>query len=322
MGSFKELDFSGVRGISISGRRSKVSLRQLGAVVGPEGTVGQFIEALPDLLGASDLRALATRVASARRNDRPVIWMLGGHVIKCGVAPYLVDLMKRKLITGVAMNGAAAIHDFEMTMWGHTSEDVESALSRGEFGMTEETAVLMNSAVSEGAAQGWGIGESLGRTLSHEKPSHSEIGVLLNAWKLGLPATVHVALGTDVIHQHPGLDPEAVGLGTYIDFRVFAACVAGLAGGVLINAGSAVIMPEVFIKACSIARNLGHGFPGLTTANLDFIQHYRPTINVLRRPVPADGRSYALTGHHEIMIPLLACAIRLEEGAAATGRAK
>jgi hypothetical protein len=322
MGSFKELDFSGVRGISISGRPSKVSLGHLGAVLSPDATVGQFIEALPDLLAASDLRALASKVVSSRRGGRPVIWMIGGHVIKCGVAPYLVDLMNRGLVTGVAMNGAAAIHDFEMTMWGHTSEDVEAALGRREFGMTEETAALMNSAVSEGAAEGWGIGESLGRALRELKPSNPEIGVLLTAWKLGLPATVHVALGTDVIHQHPGLDPESVGRGTYVDFRVFAACVADLSGGVLINAGSAVIMPEVFIKACSIARNLGHDLSGLTTANLDFIQHYRPTINVLRRPVPEDGSSYALTGHHEIMIPLLACAIRLEEQAAHGGKAE
>jgi hypothetical protein len=322
MGSFKELDFSGVRGISISGRNSKVSMRQMGTVLGPEASIGRFIETLPDLLAASDLRALASKVASARRKGRPAVWMIGGHVIKCGVAPYLVDLMGRGLITGVAMNGAAAIHDFEMTMWGHTSEDVESALGRGEFGMTEETAALMNSAVSEGAAKGRGIGESLGRALCGLKPSNPEIGVLQNAWKLGLPATVHVALGTDVIHQHPGIDPESFGRGTYIDFKVFAACVADLAGGVAINAGSAVIMPEVFIKACSIVRNLGHDLSGLTTANLDFIQHYRPTVNVLKRPVPANGSSYALTGHHEIMIPLLACAIRLEEKAASGGRAE
>lgn len=312
MGSFKELDLSNVKGISISKRNSKVRWEHVGAPVGPEAAVGEFIRGLPDLLGASGLRELAARIAAAREKRRPVIWMIGGHVIKCGVSPYLVDLMERGLLTGIAMNGAAAIHDVEMTMWGHTSEDVESALGRGEFGMTEETARLINGSVSEGAAKGWGIGESLGRTLSEGEPAHPELGVILTAWKLGLPVTVHVAIGTDVTHQHPGFDPGAVGKGSYIDFKVFAGCVADLAGGVLVNAGSAVIMPEVFIKACSIAKNLGHDLGGLATANLDFIQHYRPAVNVLKRPVPPDGRSFALTGHHEILIPLLACAVKME----------
>jgi len=311
MSSFEELDISGVKGISISGRQSKVRREQSGKPLGPEGTVEQFLDGLPGLLGAADLMELASRIASSRVNGRPVIWMIGGHVIKCGVTPHIVDLMRRGLISAVAMNGAAAIHDFEMTMWGHTSEDVESALSRAEFGMTEETASAMNGAISDGAAKGWGIGESLGRKLAERKQDEVCQGVVSTAWELRLPVTVHVALGTDVIHQHPGLDPEAVGRGTYIDFKVLAACVSELAGGVALNAGSAVIMPEVFIKAYSIAKNLGHKMGNLTTANLDFIQHYRPTVNVLRRPVSPDGKSFALTGHHEIMIPLLACAIRL-----------
>jgi hypothetical protein len=313
MSSFDELDISGVKGISISGRESKVRQEQSGKPAGPEGTVEEFLDGLPKVLGASDLMELATRIADSRANGRPVLWMIGGHVIKCGVTPYLVDLMKRGLITAVAMNGAAAIHDFEMTVWGHTSEDVERALSRGEFGMTEETARLMNGAISGGASKGWGIGESLGRLLGERKEAgdvESE-GVVSTAWELRLPITVHVALGTDVIHQHPEVDPEAIGKGTYIDFKVLAAYVSGLGGGVVINAGSAVIMPEVFIKAFSIARNLGHDVGELTAANMDFIQHYRPTVNVLRRPVSPDGKSYALTGHHEIMIPLLAGAVRL-----------
>lgn len=311
MSSFKELDFSGIRGISISGRSSKVGQAQLGVPVGPEATIEQFLNGLPDVLGAEGLKKLASSIAAARRGNRSVLWMMGGHVVKCGVGPYIIDLMKRGMVTAVAMNGAAAIHDFEMTMWGHTSEDVESALGRGEFGMTEETARLMNGAISDGSPRGWGIGESLGRMLAEQKPDEGGEGVVSTAWELGLPVTVHVALGTDVIHQHPGLDPEAVGRGTYIDFRVFAGCVSELAGGVVLNAGSAVVMPEVFIKAYSIARNLGHEFGGLVTANLDFIQHYRPTVNVLRRPVPSDGKSFALTGQHEILIPLLACAVRL-----------
>jgi hypothetical protein len=245
--------------------------------------------------------------------------MIGGHVIKCGVGPHLVDLLDSGLITAFGMNGAAAIHDFEMAMWGHTSEDVEEALERGEFGMTEETAGLMNQAVAEGAAHGWGLGETFGRLLEAGNPKNPAGSVLLNAWRYKVPATVHVAIGTDVIHQHPSLDPAALGQGTYTDFKIFSNRVAGLSGGVLINAGSAVIMPEVFIKAYSIAKNLGRDLSGLTTANLDFIQHYRPTVNVLRRPVPSGGESFALTGHHEIMIPLLACAIKLETQRGAGG---
>lgn len=311
MSSFNELDFSGIKGISISSRASKVRTEQSGKPTGPEASIEQFLDGLPGILGAAGLMELASRIASSRKSGRPVIWMIGGHVIKCGVTPYIVDLMRRGLISAVAMNGAAAIHDFELSLWGHTSEDVESALSRSEFGMTEETARLMNGAISDGARQGWGIGESLGRKLAARERDEGCPGVVGTAWELGLPATVHVALGTDVIHQHPSLDPEAVGKGTYIDFRVLAACVSELARGVVLNAGSAVVMPEVFIKAYSIAKNLGHGMEGITAANLDFIQHYRPTVNVLRRPVSSDGKSFALTGHHEILIPLLACAIRL-----------
>ncbi|GAG22609.1 unnamed protein product, partial [marine sediment metagenome] len=257
-------DLSGIKGISISSRKSKVRREQSGEPLGPEGTVEQFLDGLPDVLGAADLMELATRIASSRKSGRPVMWMIGGHVIKCGVTPYIVDLMRRGLVSAIAMNGAAAIHDFEMTMWGHTSEDVEDALARGEFGMTEETARLMNGAISEGAGGGWGIGESLGRALAKQKPAEGGEGVVSTAWELGLPVTVHVALGTDVIHQHPGLDPEAVGRGTYIDFKVLAGCVSELAGGVVVNVGSAVIMPEVFIKAYSIVRNLGHEIGGLT----------------------------------------------------------
>jgi hypothetical protein len=311
MSSFKELDFSGIKGVSIATRKSKVRVGQLGRPVEPEATIGQFLETLPDVLAAADLKKLARRVVEAREEGAHVVWMIGGHVIKCGVAPLLVDLMGRGLITAVAMNGAAAVHDFELAMWGHTSEDVEEALGRAEFGMTEETAQHMNKAVTQGAGCGWGIGEALGRALEALDPGNPGGSVLLNGWKLRIPVTVHVAIGTDVVHQHPSLDPAALGTGSYTDFRIFAGCVAALDGGVLINAGSAVIMPEVFLKAFSIARRLGGDFGNLTTANLDFIQHYRPTVNVLRRPVAAGGEGFALTGHHEILIPLLACAIKL-----------
>lgn len=312
MSSFKQIDLSGIRGVPVAGRTSRVRSTQVGRPVEPDASVEEFLDGMPDVLGAAGLRGLAARAASARRKDNHVIWMIGGHVIKCGVGPHLVDLADRGLITAFGMNGAAAIHDFEMAMWGHTSEDVEEALERGEFGMTEETARLMNRAMVEGAAHEWGLGEALGRLLEGSDPKCPGGSVLLNAWKNRLPATVHVALGTDVIHQHPTLDPAALGRATYTDFKIFAHCVAELHDGVLINAGSAVIMPEVFIKAYSIARNMGRKLSGLATANLDFIQHYRPTVNVLRRPVPSDGESFALTGHHEILIPLLACAIKLE----------
>jgi hypothetical protein len=311
MSSFREMDISGVKGISISGRNSKVRREHSGSPVGPEGTMEQFLDGLPGLLGAEDLKSLASAIAGSRAKDRPVLWMMGGHVVKCGATPYIVDLIRRGMISAVAMNGAAAIHDFEMTMYGHTSEDVEGALARGEFGMTEETARLMNGAVSEGVSRGWGTGESLGRLLADKGASgEAGEGVVRTAWELGLPVTVHVAIGTDVIHQHPGFDGAAAGAATHIDFKVLSAVVSQLAGGVVVNAGSAVVLPEVFIKAFSIARNLGHEMEGLATANLDFIQHYRPTVNVLRRPC-SGGKSFAITGHHEINIPLLASAVRL-----------
>jgi hypothetical protein len=241
---------------------------------------------------------------------------LGGHVIKCGLAPVLLDLMQRGFVTAFALNGSAAIHDFEIALAGHTSEDVEAVLPDGRFGAAEETGREMNRAIAEGDREGLGMGEALGKWLDRAETAHQADSLLLQAYRHATPVTVHVAIGTDTPHTHPAADPAAIGSTSHRDFRLFAACVTDLdAGGVYLNVGSAVVMPEVFLKAVSAVRNLGHPLAGFTTANFDFLQHYRPRVNVVERPhkggagvsLPTGG--YAITGHHELMIPLLAAAL-------------
>jgi hypothetical protein len=240
-----------------------------------------------------------------------VVAMLGGHVIKVGVSPCLIELRERGVITHLAMNGAAAIHDVEVARIGRTSEDVETQLHAGRFGMVDETGDFMNAAMAEGAKAGEGLGEAYGRALLASKPPHAAVSLLAAASRLELPATVHVAIGTDTIHHHPGCDGAALGETSLRDFRIFAATLSEAAGAVVLNFGSAVIMPEVFLKALSVARNLGADLSNLTTVNFDQIQHYRPRVNVVERPTQGPGgRGLALTGHHEIMVPLFAGAVR------------
>jgi hypothetical protein len=274
-------------------------------------SVRDFLDALPRQLGADTLRALAADIRRARDADRPRLWGFGAHVLKVGLSPLLVDLMERGDITALALNGAGIVHDFELAVAGQTSEEVADGLGSGAFGMARETGEELNRAVVEGSADGLGLGWSIGRWLQQQKPRHLEVSVLAAAYRLGLPATVHVAIGTDIVHLHPACDPGAVGRATHLDFRIFAAQVARLGGGgVYVNVGSAVLLPEVFLKAVTLARNLGHDLTDFTTANLDFLQHYRPSVNVVQRPVRGVGRGHALTGHHEIMVPLLAAALR------------
>jgi hypothetical protein len=247
-------------------------------------------------------------IANAKHAGKPVIWGLGGHVIKCGLAPILIDLMRRGYATAFAMNGSASIHDFEIALAGCTSEDVEAVLPGGRFGVAEETGREWNKALDPNM----GIGEALGRCLERSgSPEHARDSILFRAWQSRVAVTVHVAVGTDTPHMHPAIDPRALGAATHNDFRLFCSLVARLNdGGVYINAGSAVVMPEVFLKAVSCVRNLGHELRNFTTVNLDFLQHYRPRVNVLERPhAQAGGQGYSLTGHHEIMIPLLAAAL-------------
>lgn len=249
-------------------------------------------------------------IVEAFQRQRPVIWGMGAHVIKCGLNPIVIELMKRGIITAVAMNGAGPIHDFEIALIGETSEDVIEGLQTGMFGMVEETGHLMNKAIEEGAKRGVGLGQSIGEKITELGPPFAHHSILATGVNLGIPVTVHVAIGTDIIHMHPSADGGAIGQTTFTDFRLFTSVVADLGnGGVYLNIGSAVLLPEVFLKALTIARNLGRHVTNFTTVNLDMIQHYRPAQSVVRRPTLDGGKGYSLSGHHELMIPLLAQAV-------------
>ena len=298
------LDFSRLRTTPLAGRPAKVRVEDFARPY-RGGGVRALVEGLPRLLAAEQLRALAAALLQARRNGRVILWGLGGHVVKCGLSPVLIDLMERGLATGFALNGAAAIHDLEIALVGATSEEVGEVLADGRFGTAEETAAAFHEAVQQAARNSLGLGESLGQQL-HSAP-HAASSLLAQAYQRALPVTVHVALGTDTPHNDPRMDAAALGLATYRDFRLFAELARRLeGGGVYLNVGSAVLLPEVFLKAVSVVRNLGHRLQDFHAANLDFIQHYRPTRNVVERPTAGVGRGYALTGHHEIMLPLLA----------------
>jgi hypothetical protein len=306
------LDFSRLKTVPLSARGGKVKSADFAIPYEKGAGLSGWLDSLPRILAGDAFRAVANAITQAREKQRAILWGMGGHVIKCGLAPVLIDLMRRGYATGFAMNGSAAIHDFEIALAGHTSEDVEEALPDGRFGAAEETGCEMNRAISGGAREGLGMGESLGRWLDLIAPArHAASSLLLAAYRNGTPVTVHVAVGTDTPHTHPAADPAAIGETTHRDFRLFATLVAGLdGGGVYLNAGSAVVMPEVFLKAVSAVRNLDHPLAGFTTANFDFLQHYRPRVNVVERPhAKSGGKGYAITGHHELMIPLLAAAL-------------
>ena len=314
MSRYPEADLSRLTVGSVADRPTRVSVGEFARPLDP-AAARAVVASLPDQLAARALREVVTRVAAAHRAKRPVIAMLGGHVIKVGISPCLIDLMERRVITHLAMNGAAAIHDVEIAREGRTSEDVESQLHAGRFGMVDETGDFMNAAAIEGRARHEGLGETWGRALTEARAPHLVASLLGAAWRLGIPATVHVAIGTDTIHHHPRCDGAALGEATLRDFRILAAALAEARGSVALNLGSAVIMPEVFLKALSVARNLGADLAGLTTVNFDQIQHYRPRVNVVERPTRADGsRGFALTGHHEILFPLFAAAVLAEIG--------
>jgi hypothetical protein len=306
------LDFAGLRTVSLRERGGKVKTADFAAVYRAGSGVAGWLDSLPRILAGNSLRAVVDALAAARRRQRAIIWGLGGHVVKCGLAPVLIDLMRRGYVTAFALNGAAAIHDFEIALAGHTSEDVEAVLPDGRFGAAEETGREMNRAIAGGDREGLGMGEALGRRLdSSPPPEHAASSLLLQAYRQGTPVTVHVAIGTDTPHTHPAADPAAIGSASHRDFRLFSAYVADLnEGGVYLNVGSAVVLPEVFLKAVSAVRNLGHPLANFTTANFDFLQHYRPRLNVVERPhAGSGGAGYAITGHHELMIPLLAAAL-------------
>lgn len=308
------LDLSGLSTYPLASRKSKVSTELFGKPSAQTDTVSQFIDSLPEILAAQSFRDLVRAIQLARQNGRPLLWGMGGHVVKCGLGPILIDMMRDGLASGIVMNGAAMIHDFEVALKGSTSEEVENELGSGRFGMAQETGEYLNRAINQGHPKGLGTGESVGAFMAspeHGIPfEHSEASILHEAYKLSIPVTVHLALGTDIIHIHPEASGEKLGGTTMTDFRLLCALVEDLQHGVYVNLGSAVILPEVFLKAVSVVRNLGATLDDFTTANLDFIQHYRPTQNVLKRPTQNGGRAIAITGHHEIMIPLLAAALK------------
>jgi hypothetical protein len=310
MSIYKEqpVDLAGLKTVSLKARGGKVRQQDFASVYKVGSGVAALIDSLPKILAADTFRAVTEAVLSARAKRKPILWGMGGHVIKCGLAPVLIDLMQRGFATGFAMNGSASIHDFEIALAGHTSEDVEAVLPDGSFGAAEETGREWNHALHCEA----GAGEALGQALDKlAVPEHASASLLVQAWRARVPVTVHVAVGTDTPHTHPAVDAAMLGAATHRDFRLFCTLVSQLnGGGVYINAGSAVVMPEVFLKALSSVRNLGHEVREFTTVNMDFMQHYRPRVNVLERPhAQAGGKGYSLTGHHEIMIPLLAAAL-------------
>ena len=310
--SQRPLDFAGLRTVSLQERGGKVKAADFATLYRKGSGISGWLNSLPHILAGDQFRAVVDAVAAARDGKRAIIWGLGGHVIKCGLAPVLIDLMKRGYATAFALNGSSSIHDFEIALVGHTSEDVEAVLPDGRFGAAEETGRDMNRAIAEGDREGLGMGEALGRWLAGQIGCPTYNSLLAEAYRHATPVTVHVAIGTDTPHTHPAADGAAIGSASHRDFRLFAACVADLnAGGVYLNVGSAVVLPEVFLKAVSAVRNLGHPLAEFTTVNFDFLQHYRPRVNVVERPHAggSGGKGYAITGHHELMIPLLAAAL-------------
>ncbi len=314
MKKYRPVSLRRVKTYSINKRSSKVSLDSLAVPPVRGDTFRSFMEKLPDILATKDFRSAVKAIVRARQNNRPVVLGMGAHPIKVGLSPVIIDLMQKGVITAVATNGACIIHDFEISFIGHTSEDVEKELCMGTFGMANETGSYLNRAIKDGVKKGYGIGRSVGEMVQKGKFKFKEKSIFASAYEFDMPATVHVAIGTDIIHMHPEADGSAIGEGSFRDFKLFTSVVSDLEGGVYINLGSAVIMPEVFLKALTIARNLGNKVENITTINMDFIQHYRPGENVLRRPTINNGSAYALTGHHEIMFPLLAAAILEEMG--------
>ena len=303
---WKPVDMSAVKTYPLQNRNNIVSVHDFATLPESATDFPAFLASLPNILKAPDFLALADDIVTAYLNQKPIIVMMGGHVIKCGLSPILIDMAKRGVITGFAFNGASSIHDFEIALIGETSEDVSTYLQTGQFGMWEETGRLMNEATQHAADTGIGIGEALGKQLIEMDAPYNAYSLLASGAEFDVPITVHVAIGTDIIHQHPTANGAAIGAASFTDFRLLTALVKDLeGGGVVLNLGSAVILPEVFLKTLTIARNLGHTVSRFTTANFDMNQQYRAVENVVKRPTEMGGKGYTFTGHHELMIPLL-----------------
>jgi hypothetical protein len=311
--SYRPISLKKVRRHSLRKRKSMVTLEAMGRPF-TGGSFSDFLETLPDILAGKDFKSIVASIERARNKGRPVVLGMGAHPLKVGLSPLIVHLMREDVITAVAMNGAGIVHDYELSLMGQTSEDVADELCRGTFGMALETGRDLNRAIRKGVAGGYGIGKSVGDHIRKIRAPHRNLSILATASELKLPATVHVALGTDIIHMHPESDGASTGEGSMRDFRLFTSVISDLRGGVYINMGSAVIMPEVFLKSIAVARNLGHVVKNFTTVSLDFFRQYRVSENVLTRPVLSGGSSYEITGHHELTFPLLAAAIMEKVG--------
>jgi hypothetical protein len=307
--SKKKEDEKALRTISLQDRFSKVSVEDFASPLAPGMQVRDYLDALPRLLAGAEIREVAERIAGAARAKKEVIVGLGAHVIKVGLAPVMISWMEREIITCLALNGAGVIHDAEIALWGKTSEDVGPALDEGMFGVGEETALLVNDALSRGRQEEKGFGEAVAQRLAESDPPFAHLSLLCQAAKRQLPVTVHVAMGTDILHMHPAADGAAIGEASLRDFHLLASRIAALEGGAYLNVGSAVVLPEVFMKALNLARNQGNKVETFTTVDMDFIKHYRPSVNVVDRPVRMGGRGYQLIGHHELNLPLLAVAV-------------
>ena len=304
------LDLTKLKTYPAGSRKSKVNFSAFARVCRKGGSFHQFYESIPNILAAKEFQTVVEAIVEAHRRRKTILWMFGAHVIKVGLSPLLIELIKRKVVTAVAMNGAGIIHDFELAFMGSTSEDVAAALADGSFGMAEETHRLVNRAIQDGAKKDWGLGQSVGAMIVKQRMPYKNLSVLATCYQLGVPATVHVAIGTDIIHQHATADGAAIGQTSMADFRRLVSVVSTLGqGGVVGNLGSAVILPEVFLKAVSISRNLGHSVKDFTAFDFDMIRHYRPYENVLKRPTLLGGKAVHITGHHELLIPLLVRAV-------------
>ncbi len=306
---YEPFDLSGIATYPLASRASKARAADFATPYRPGSGVPGLLASLPAILAGADFPAIVAAMRAAKSAGGGIVWGIGAHVVKTGLSPILIDLMERGFVSAVAMNGAGIIHDFEVALSGATSEDVEAALGPGRFGMAEETGHLLNAAINEGVAAGKGIGQAVGERIRAMRPPHESLSLVAAAARLGVPVTVHVAIGTDIIHMHPAASGAALGEGSLRDFRYFVSNVARLRGGVYLNCGSAVVLPEVFLKAVALARNRGISLDGLTTVNIDFMRLYRPITNVVNRPTAGIGTGYSLVGHHELVIPLLAAAL-------------
>lgn len=309
MAKWKPISFDKVKTYSLKDRSSKVSVDDFAKPWKAGKSLNHWLDSLPDILAGEDLLKISEYIVKAVKSEKMVILGMGAHPIKVGLSPVIIDLMERGVIKAVALNGAGIIHDFEIAMAGHTSEDVGSRLNDGKFGMAEETGKLLNEAIKNGSDNNEGMGPAVGEMLTKGKFQYNHFSIVARAYELGIPVTVHVAVGTDTIHFHPEADGAAIGKTSHIDFGIFSRLVSNLEGGVFINLGSAVVIPEVFLKAITLVRNLGYNVKDFTTVVMDFMKQYRPMTNVLNRPTQDDGHSFSLVGHHEIMFPLLSAAV-------------